>query len=186
MTSTQAAQALHAFLSASGSEVPGEYGTHSCKVTWLSWLAKAGVPMDTRAVLGGHISPGLVSVFTYSRDELAQPMRAIEALATQIRLKQFDPDATRSGRWLSPVVRQDDLATTTEGEQPGHEEVLSSSSSTASESEEAEEVDKRLVPDAQVAVHMRTESARSTMRKVLSRLVRGRACASDASSEATQ
>eukprot|EP00971_Amphidinium_carterae_P212018 4207124-Amphidinium_carterae.1 len=90
-------------------------------------------------------------VWSASSRTPGQPMRAIETLATQIRLKQFDPDATRSGRWLSmsPAVVQTDLTHMPEGDQPGHDESLSSSSSEASESEAAEEIDKRLVPDAQ-------------------------------------
>eukprot|EP00971_Amphidinium_carterae_P305142 6063471-Amphidinium_carterae.2 len=55
LSSTQAAQLLLHFLTSVGAEIPEDFGSHSCKVTWLSWLAKAGVPMETRAVLGGHL-----------------------------------------------------------------------------------------------------------------------------------
>ena len=33
-------------------------GTHSCKATVLSWLAKAGVSLETRRILGMHTTPG--------------------------------------------------------------------------------------------------------------------------------
>lgn len=33
-------------------------GTHSCKATVLSWLAKAGVSLETRHILGMHTTPG--------------------------------------------------------------------------------------------------------------------------------
>ena len=33
-------------------------GTHSCKTTFLSWLAKAGVALETRRILGMRATPG--------------------------------------------------------------------------------------------------------------------------------
>eukprot|EP00971_Amphidinium_carterae_P340071 6478239-Amphidinium_carterae.1 len=119
--------------------------------------------METRAVLGGHVSPGLVSVFTYSRDELAQPTRAIETLAKQIRAHQFDPDAMRSGRWLpspsieTPRVAEPQVPDLAEEERVIVEDALSSSSySTADELEQGSEVDETVSPGVQVAVHLRS------------------------------
>ena len=73
-------------------------GSHSCKATLLSMAAKAGMPKEHRRTLGAHATPGDKSVEAYSRDTLAAPLRELAKLLRVIRLGQFDPDATRSGR----------------------------------------------------------------------------------------
>eukprot|EP00972_Heterocapsa_arctica_P042129 6210875-Heterocapsa_arctica.AAC.1 len=75
-------------------------GTHSFKATLLSWCGKAGLPSNARRVLGYHALPKDRSVQEYSRDEIAEPLRLLENLMVKIRNGEFDPDATRSGRWL--------------------------------------------------------------------------------------
>ena len=70
-------------------------GTHSCKVTGLSWAAKAALPKETREVLGYHGPRG--SVYVYGRDNQAGPLREFANLLMQIKLEKFLPDATRSG-----------------------------------------------------------------------------------------
>ena len=52
-------------------------------------------------MLGAHLKPKDSSVFAYSRDVLAGPMRRLYHVIEDIRNKKFDPDATRSGRWVS-------------------------------------------------------------------------------------
>ena len=79
-------------------------GTHSLKATCLSWAAKSGVASEHRRLLGYHTAPGDRSVLEYSRDELAVPMRELEGVIEAIRLGRFDPDASRSGRWLPSAV----------------------------------------------------------------------------------
>ena len=74
-------------------------GSHSCKATVLSIVAKAGFDRDTRRTLGGHATPGDTSVDVYSRDTLAAPLYKVGLLFEKIRAKLFDPDASRSGRW---------------------------------------------------------------------------------------
>lgn len=73
--------------------------SHSLRATLLSWCAKAGLPMATRRVLGGHAKPGDWSVCEYSRDALAGPLAELGTLLKKVEEGQFLPDATRSGRW---------------------------------------------------------------------------------------
>ena len=56
--------------------------------------------MAERRVLGGHALPGDVSILEYSRDALAGPLRALDRVIDQIKTGAFDPDQTRSGRWV--------------------------------------------------------------------------------------
>ena len=113
-------------------QIPKVFGSHSLKATWLSWLAKAGVPADVRAILGGHVGPNMVSVLTYSRDQLAQPMRHLERVARKIRSTEFDPDCTRSGRWRNVEDAQLDA-------EPGPDSEAGSDSEAASTSESSTE-----------------------------------------------
>ena len=75
-------------------------GTHSCKATFLSWCAKAGVSHTSRRLLGGHAKPKDTSILEYSRDALAGPLRDLGRVLDLVRSKRFQPDATRSGRWM--------------------------------------------------------------------------------------
>ena len=72
-------------------------GAHSLKTTTLSWMAKAGVDRDSRRSLGYHVRSDERSMEAYSRDSLAGPLRLLAKVVEDIRLKKFDPDATRSG-----------------------------------------------------------------------------------------
>ena len=82
-------------------------GSHSCKATLLSMAAKAGMSKEIRRTLGGHAVPGDKSVEAYSRDNLAAPLRELAMLFRVIRAGQFDPDSTRSGRWIQQAVEGD-------------------------------------------------------------------------------
>ena len=72
-------------------------GTRSGKVTGLSWMSKVGASDSVRRFLGYHIAPGDKSMATYSRDAAAEPLRQFCKMLLMIRLKQFDPDVSRSG-----------------------------------------------------------------------------------------
>jgi len=85
-----------------------QFGTHSAKATLLSWLAKAGVDLDTRRMLGYHAAPKDKSVIEYSRDAMAQPLREAGKVLMMIRRGEFRPDATRSGRWLADKPQEYD------------------------------------------------------------------------------
>ena len=84
-----------------GYPVAGNRGTHSCKATGLSWPARAGVRKDLRRTLGYHVAVDEVSTFTYSRDSQAEPLRALAEVIRLIRVGQFNPDETRSGRFTN-------------------------------------------------------------------------------------
>ena len=75
----------------------GNIGAHSLKATCLSWAAKFGMQPETRRFLGYHRTVGDRSTATYSRDELAGPLRSLVDMLTQIKAGMFNPDATRSG-----------------------------------------------------------------------------------------
>jgi hypothetical protein len=74
-------------------------GSHSLKATVLSWVAKAGVLKEHRRVLGYHEDPGDRSVFGYSRDIFAVPLREMEKVIEAIGEGRFLPDESRSGYW---------------------------------------------------------------------------------------
>ena len=76
-------------------------GTHSCKCTLLSWMAKAGAgsPSDRR-LLGYHVAGRDTSMVIYSRDAMATPMRVLDRLLLQVQRGTFLPDETRSGRFV--------------------------------------------------------------------------------------
>ena len=93
---------LRQILSKAGveAEALANVGTHSLKATLLSWAGKTGLPANARRVLAYHAVPKDHSVQEYSRDEIAEPLRLLSALLEKIRDHSFDPDATRSGRWV--------------------------------------------------------------------------------------
>ena len=104
-------------------------GTHSLKATTLSWCAKFGLDRATRAALGYHSKGRDGTELIYGRDNMAKPVRDLQEVLLQVVLGKFDPDATRSGYFLK------------RGGPPGgeaipQEEVLSESSSEASEDAE--------------------------------------------------
>eukprot|EP00435_Cladocopium_sp_Y103_P076319 s49_g90.t1 len=71
--------------------------SHSMKCTMLSYLAKRGVEMPDRLLLGYHTSPFTMGL-TYSRDAMARPLQILENMLGEIRMGHFMPDCTRSGR----------------------------------------------------------------------------------------
>ena len=48
---------------------------HSLKVTCLSWSGKFGVSLESRRLLGHHLTPDAVSAETYSRDSMGPAVR---------------------------------------------------------------------------------------------------------------
>jgi hypothetical protein len=76
-------------------------GSHSLKATMLSWVAKFGLPAGPRRRLGGHVKAGDRSLVEYSRDEMAGPLRELDRVLRAVRAGTFEPDLTRSGRWVS-------------------------------------------------------------------------------------
>ena len=96
---------LRELLTQSGVPNVQNYGTHSAKATLLSWAAKAGLNRADRKMLGGHSASKDKTMEEYSRDVLAKPLKALGELLVSIRVGDFIPDATRSGRWARPGRR---------------------------------------------------------------------------------
>ena len=106
MTVHEAADILKDLLALGGAGIGSiaNVGTHSCKATLLSWLAKYGAdPMDRR-LLGGHQAPNDKSLMHYSRDCLAGPLRRLAVMLSDIRCGRFNPDSSRSGRFEGEVA----------------------------------------------------------------------------------
>eukprot|EP00971_Amphidinium_carterae_P264330 5243508-Amphidinium_carterae.1 len=172
MSSSTFTKQIEWILKEMGAPRPAPFGTHSCKATLLSWAAKFGLPMDQRALLGGHVGGHQVSTLVYSRDELASPLRSLELVLTNVRLGTFDPDSTRSGRWKGSLVQLGEtpvptIAHSSRGdsstvvppfnlqpqEQVASEEDVASSSSDSSSSVAASEDLGSLDENVRVAVH---------------------------------
>ena len=93
---------------------PGMFiASHSCKHTLLAWMAKFGIAVGTRRILGGHVKPKEGSTLVYSRDALAGPLRQLQVMLESVQNSTFNPDATRSGRFLDDKTVQDSSAAST-------------------------------------------------------------------------
>ena len=135
-------------------DAQGDVGTHSCKATALSWMAKANVDRRIRRLGGYHVAPGDRSMTEYSRDAQSPVLHALSGLYLAIRGGLFSPDASRSGRWngchnledavkvlaAAPLLPVDSEPT---GEDNSSGD--SSGKSTSSSSSEGEEVDDEVV-----------------------------------------
>eukprot|EP00971_Amphidinium_carterae_P268675 5330039-Amphidinium_carterae.1 len=53
--------------------------------------------LESRSLLGYHFHPHLKSVLVYSRDTLADPLRHLDRLLSDVRDGRFKPDTSRSG-----------------------------------------------------------------------------------------
>ena len=116
--------------------------SHSLKATLLAWCAKCGVDKTDRLILGHH-STGSKSLETYSRDLLSHPLRSLDQVLHQVRIKAFMPDATRSGQMQEPqtedvahepVNGNRDISEELPEEQETEDQNSSSTSSSSSES----------------------------------------------------
>lgn len=107
VTSSEATTILRRVLQFLGSDeaAVSNKGTHSLKATLLSWCAKAGVDLQSRRLLGNHISKQDVSVLCYSRDSLSAPMRLMQEVVIMVRQGKFHPDASRSGLFAAQAAR---------------------------------------------------------------------------------
>lgn len=74
-----------------------DVGSHSAKCTTLSMMAKVGAPPGVRKLLGYHLDKEDVTMATYSRDIIAEPLRQLNKMLSAVRLGCFSPDLTRSG-----------------------------------------------------------------------------------------
>ena len=93
---------LNGLLSMGGSQIQSESpATHSLKSTPLSWAAKFGIGISDRELLGHHSLGRHMSALTYSRDAQARPLRLYQEILRSIAAGTFDPDSTRSGRFIT-------------------------------------------------------------------------------------
>ena len=95
MGATEAGNWLRSLVSSAG--VRGQnLGTHSAKVTVLSWAAKAGLSHAARRLLGYHAKAGDQSMLTYSRDAMARPLRELVQVLNKISSGSTPPAAAIS------------------------------------------------------------------------------------------
>ena len=80
---------------------------HSLKVTCLSWCGKYGVSLESRRLLGHHLSPDSISRETYSRDSMGLAVRDLLNVLKSIKMGAFMPDHSRSGRFAKPPGEQE-------------------------------------------------------------------------------
>jgi len=73
--------------------------SHSAKATLLSWLAKAGLKLEDRRLLGGHAKPGQLVPLEYSRDALSGPLWRLKRVTSAVSAGIFRPDSARPKRW---------------------------------------------------------------------------------------
>ena len=113
--------------------------SHSLKHTLLSFAAKRGFDPHVRKLLGYHLDRQEVTLATYSRDLLAEPLRQLKSLLHEIQAGTFKPDSTRSGYLSSTPALPIHTSST-----PAVEETLSTSPS-----EPIQTTDPALVADDQ-------------------------------------
>ena len=83
--------------------IPSEgFSTHSLKVLYLSWAAKAHLPLDDRSILGYHVLPHRTSTFVYGRDNMSGPLRSLDEVLNNVLSGHFNPDSSRSGYFKKP------------------------------------------------------------------------------------
>ena len=75
-------------------------GTHSCKCTVLSWMAKYGSPASDRRLLAPRKDKSLV---IYAREALPAPLRVMDEVLRKVASCEFMPDLTASGTLASSV-----------------------------------------------------------------------------------
>ena len=61
------------------------------KATLLSMCAKFGMEIEIRKILGYHAVKDAGSAFVYARDNLAHPLRMLDAMLRAIRSGEFAP-----------------------------------------------------------------------------------------------
>ena len=73
-----------------------ELGSHSCRATLQSWLARWGMAPSARRALAHHLKPGDRMGVVYSRDHLVGPLGGVVRMIDAIKTRDWDPDNVRS------------------------------------------------------------------------------------------
>ena len=92
VTCSEPAQLLRLLISVDD----GSVASHSLKSTCLSWAAKAGLPRESRRLLGRHADALQGSDSFYSRDLAIGPVRELQTVIRWIREGLFFPDNNRA------------------------------------------------------------------------------------------
>ena len=117
LDSEEAGRWLRALLELSDHDVSErKVSSHSLKCTMLSFLAKRGVDMPDRLLLGYHTSPFTMGL-TCSRDGMARPLQILGEMLSEIREGTYMPDCTRSGRLVKKADTGGGLAVSLESTQ---------------------------------------------------------------------
>ena len=77
-----------------------QFGTHSCKATVLSWLAKSGTSQQIQRRAGYHAKASELNPMEYSQDAQSEVLNRISSICIAVRAGRFQPDNTRSQRWF--------------------------------------------------------------------------------------
>ena len=86
-----------------GQELVRDVASHSMKACLLSVAAKFGLSLQHRQLLGYHVAKGERSALNYGRDNLGEPVAALQTAIEAVRDGAFVPDAVRGRR--SPSLR---------------------------------------------------------------------------------
>ena len=114
LDSQEAGRWLRALLEIDDSNMQSrKISSHSLKSTMLSYLAKRGVNMSDRLLLGYHTSPFTMGL-TYSRDGMARPLQILGDMLFEIRSGIYFPDSTRSGRLVKSGLERSHAVETSE------------------------------------------------------------------------
>jgi hypothetical protein len=97
LSTSEAGSWMRDLLQVDNADKSQRFSSHSLKATCLSFAAKRGCSFEDRLSLGYH-THSLKMALVYSRDGASRPLRVLETLLREIRLKRFDPNDTRSGR----------------------------------------------------------------------------------------
>ncbi|CAJ1334880.1 unnamed protein product [Effrenium voratum] len=77
-----------------------QFGTHSCKATVLSWLAKSGASQQIQRRAGYHAKASELNPMEYSQDAQSEVLNRISSICIAVRFGRFQPDNNRSQRWV--------------------------------------------------------------------------------------
>ena len=152
LSSEEAGRWLRYLLQPTGAEAAmGRISSHSMKATCLSYLAKRGINLLDRRILGHHVSGERVPL-GYSRDAASRPLRVLEKVLQEIRNGIFSPDNSRSGR-----IKKRKL------EEPSSCDVVVTSADTGSKpTEDSKDEDLSSGGDSGAESHVTTDSSSDT------------------------
>ena len=121
--------------------------SHSLKHTLLSFAAKAGLDPPCRKLLGYHLDRSEVTMATYSRDMLSQPLKRLHDVLKQVRCGKFFPDSSRSGYVLDSEEETEVVPSSPSAANSDSDDDASSPSSSVDSSPPSTVADRLEVPE---------------------------------------